>query len=66
MPRLRASSGDLGVDRPALDEHDARRERNYSRHHFRQSRFAGAVLADERVNLAEPQLEIDGVDRRNF
>ena len=52
-------------DRPAVDEHRARGQRHHARHDLGQRRLARAVLADQRVNLAAPQLEIDAVDRRD-
>ena len=32
-------------------------------HHLGQRRLAGAVLADQRMNLAAPEIEIDVLDR---
>ena len=62
MPRLeRRSRGDLA----ALDQHLSRGQRDDAGHHLGQRRLAGAVLADQRVDLAAPQREIDAVDRRH-
>ena len=65
MPRWRASSGVRGVDLDAVDLHRARGQRDDAGHHLCQRRFAGAVFADQRMDLAAPQLEIDILDRGN-
>ena len=38
-------------------------QRHDARHDFGERRFAGAVLADERVDLSSPEFEIDAIDR---
>ena len=63
MPRWRASSGVRGATLDAVDHHLARRQRDDAGHHLGQRRLAGAVLADQRVDFAASQLEIDVLDR---
>ena len=52
MPRSRASSGDFGETGWPSTSIVARRERDDAGHHLGQGRLAGAVLADERMDLA--------------
>ena len=49
----------------AVDLHRARGQGHDARHHLRQGRLAGAVLADERMDLAARELEVDVLDRRH-
>ena len=49
----------------AVDGHCSRGQRDDARHDFGQSRLARAVLADERMDLPAPEIEIDAVDRRD-
>ena len=55
----------LGRDFDAVYRHNARGQRHDSGHHLGERRFAGAILADQRMNLAARQVEIDFADRRH-
>ena len=63
MPRWRASSGVRGAASTPSTSILPEVERDDAGHHFCQRRFAGAVLADQRMDLAAAQLEIDVLDR---
>ncbi len=52
----------LEIDRLAVDEIIPRGEPDGARNRLAQGRFAGAVLADQRVNLAGIEVEIDRLD----
>jgi hypothetical protein len=51
-------------DLAAADQHLAGAERDHAGHHLGEGRFAGAILADQGVDLAGRQAEVDRVDRR--
>ena len=53
------------VDLAAVDQHLPRGEVDDAGHHLGEGRLAGAVLADDRVDLAGAQREVDAVDRRH-
>ena len=55
-------SGVFGATGDAVDRHGARGQRHDARHDLGQRRLAGAVLADQRMDLAAPQVEIDALD----
>ena len=55
----------LRRDGNAIDRHRSRRQRHDAGHDLRQRRLAGAILADQRVDLSASQVEIDAVDGRN-
>ena len=65
MPRWRASSGVFGATSTPSTRHGSRGQRDDAGHDFGQRRFAGAVLADQRMDLAAAQVEIDVFDRGN-
>jgi hypothetical protein len=50
-------------NRPALQQHFARIRLMHAGQDLDQCRFAGPVLAEQRVNLAAPDEEIDAVER---
>ena len=52
----------LRRDIGAVDHHGPRGQRHHARHHLGERRFAGAVLADQCVDLAAAKVEVDPVD----
>ena len=50
------------LHRPAFHQHLARAQRHHAGHHLGQRRLAGAVLAEQRVDLAAAQREVDRLD----
>ena len=57
MPLLRASDGWPGAIGRAAQPHLARVGLNQTIDHFDQSRFACTILAQQRMNLARPNVE---------
>ncbi len=65
MPRWRASSGVFGAASTPFTNIEPEVERDDAGHGLGQRRFAGAILADQRVDFAAAQLEIDVLDGRH-
>ncbi len=55
----------LRRDIDAVDHHGARGQRHHAGHHLGQRRLAGAVLADQRMDLAAAEVEVDVLDGRH-
>ena len=66
MPRRRASAGLAIVDRPALPEDAPLVRLQRAVEHLDQRRFAGAVLAEQRMDLAGADFEADVVAGRQL
>ena len=61
MPRLRAAAGLASRDRLALPEESRPRSAGGAVEDLDQRRFAGAVLAEQRMDLARQDREVDAV-----
>ena len=65
MPRRRAAAGDAIVDRLAVEEDGAAVRPDDAGEHLHQRRFAGAVLADHRMDRAGRDVEAHVGDRHH-
>ena len=63
MPSAKASDGADSVDRLAVEQHFAGGELVHAGQRLGQRRLAGAVLADDRVDFAVLEREVDILDR---
>ncbi len=63
MPSLWASKVSRGVYLGSVEEDAAAIPAIGTRQTFDERRFAGAVLTEQRVDLAAPQMQIDLVER---